>query len=188
MDWGVESQRPGSLNVGIGVADSVHGSAVLASFTGVGAICCKRAFVHTLQTMAETALATAQEQHAAALAKAASEHAAALAAAREEAAAAAAASAAGTSEPPADGAAVDAEAASQQEVAELREQVEALQRENASLVEAERQTAMELSRRLNEIAARGQQAAESRVETELLSSAVETVQVGGCVAGQLGKT
>lgn len=156
--------------------------------SGGGAICCNRVFLHILQTMAEKALATAQEQHQAALAKAAADHAAALAAAREEAAAAAAAaaaSAASTSEPPADGAAVEAEAASQQEVAELQAQVEALQRENASLVEAERQTAMELSRRLNEIAARGQQATESRVETELLSSAVETVQVGGCVAGGL---
>ncbi len=131
-----------------------------------------------LQTMAEKALATAQQQHEAALAKAAAEHAAALAAAREEAAAAASAVAVSAATT-AGVATAEEEAASQQEVQELRAQVETLQRENASLVEAERQTAMELSRRLNEIAARGQQAAESRVETELLSSAVETVQVSG---------
>lgn len=130
--------------------------------------------------MAEKALATAQEQHEAALAKAAAEHTAALAAAREEAAAAAtAAVAADGAQAAAESTAAAAEGATQQDVEELRAQVEALQRENASLIESERQTATELSRRLNEIAARGQQAAESRVETELLSSAVETVQASG---------
>jgi pantothenate synthetase len=56
-------------------------------------------------------------------------------------------------------------------------QVQALQSENARLVESERETAAELSRRLTEIAARGQQAADTLVERDLLSSAVGTVQV-----------
>ena len=141
----------------------------------------------TTQQQHDAALAEAKVQHEAALAEASAQHAAALAAAREEPAAAAAiagsAAAAGEDEAAAAAAAAAATAAAsaaQQELEELRAQLAALQRENASLVEAERQTAAELTRRLNEIAARGQQAAESRVEAELLSSAVETVQVHGC--------
>lgn len=60
----------------------------------------------------------------------------------------------------------------------LPPQVQRLQQENEALVEAERQTAAELGRRLNEIAAQGQAAADSRVDKEMLSAAVETVQVG----------
>lgn len=61
-------------------------------------------------------------------------------------------------------------------------QVEALQSDNARLLECERETAAELSRRLTEIAARGQQAADTIAERDLLSSAVATVQVCGAAA------
>jgi hypothetical protein len=56
-------------------------------------------------------------------------------------------------------------------------QVRELEAENARLHESERQTVAELGRRLTDIAAGRAAADEGRVERDLLSSAVATVQV-----------
>lgn len=66
-------------------------------------------------------------------------------------------------------------------------QVKRLEAETSRLAESERQTAAELGQRLLQISAKGQQAADSLLERDLLSSAVATVQarMGCCFAAAL---